>query len=86
MTEAYDFIRILYAYLGTAYAPETGAKIVAISKEYVVDKLLSLPEISRPPKSSLRFFYENTFDELKNGSKSKGTSGIRLNGTDDELH
>jgi excinuclease ABC subunit A len=40
MTEAYDFLRILYAYLGTAYSPETGAKIEAISREYVVEKIL----------------------------------------------
>ncbi|GAM26805.1 hypothetical protein SAMD00019534_099800 [Acytostelium subglobosum LB1] len=33
MTETYDFLRIFYAYLGVAHAPETGAKLETISKE-----------------------------------------------------
>ena len=85
MTEAYDFIRILYAYLGTAYAPETGAKIVAISKEYVVDKLLSLPEKTRLQILSPLFLRKETFDQLKDRLQKQGYVRIRLNGTYYEL-
>ena len=74
MTEAYDFLRILYAYLGTPYSPETGAKIEAISKEYVVEKLLQLPE-----KTRLQILSpcKKTFDDLRKA----GYLRVRLNGT-----
>ena len=44
LTETYDYLRLLYAQAGTAYCPETGEQIKAITKEYVVDKILSYPE------------------------------------------
>ncbi|MBI3236812.1 MAG: excinuclease ABC subunit UvrA, partial [Chlamydiales bacterium] len=40
MTEIYDFLRLLYAHVGVAHAPETGEKIVSISKEFIVDLLM----------------------------------------------
>jgi excinuclease ABC subunit A len=91
MTEAYDFIRILYAYLGTAYAPETGAKIVAISKEYVVEKLLALPEKTRLQiLSPMTVKKQETFEQLKDRLQKQGYVRIRLNGTyyelDNEIH
>jgi excinuclease ABC subunit A len=79
MTEAYDFLRILYAYLGTPYAPETGAKIESISKEYVVDELLKLPEKSR--LHILSPLKKETFEDLKR----QGYLRIRLNNTYYEL-
>jgi len=44
MTEIYDFLRILYTHLGTAYCPETGEEITAISESVVLEKLLELKE------------------------------------------
>lgn len=44
MTEIYDYLRILYARIGIPHCPETGEVIKAISKEYVVDKILNYPE------------------------------------------
>ena len=85
MTEAYDFIRILYAYLGTPYSPETGAKIVAISKEYVVEKLLELPEKTRLQILSPLQLRKETFDQLKDRLQKQGYLRIRLNGTYYEL-
>lgn len=43
MTEIYDFLRILYAHLGTAHCPETKEEIQTISKQYVGKTLMSLP-------------------------------------------
>ncbi len=43
LTEVYDYLRILFARAGTAHCPETGKAIQAISKEHVVDRVLSLP-------------------------------------------
>ena len=47
MTEIYDYLRLLYARLGTAYCPETKEKIEQISPNRVVERLLELPEGSR---------------------------------------
>jgi excinuclease ABC subunit A len=44
MTESYDYLRVLYAHLGVAYCPETGEKIESISKDFVLDQLMELPE------------------------------------------
>jgi excinuclease ABC subunit A len=44
MTEIYDYLRILYARIGIPYCPETGEQIRTISKEYVVERILSYPE------------------------------------------
>jgi len=85
MTEAYDFIRIFYAYLGTAYSPDTGAKIVAISKEYVVEKLLELPEKTRLQILSPLQLKKETFEQLKARLQKQGYLRIRLNGTYYEL-
>ncbi len=85
MTEAYDFIRILYAYLGIPYSPDTGAKIVAISKEYVVEKLLELPEKTRLQILSPLPLKKETFEQLKDRLQKQGYLRIRLNGTYYEL-
>lgn len=84
MTEAYDFLRILYAYLGTAYAPETGVKIEAISKEYVVEKLLEIPNTRLHILSPIRLQKES-FDQLKERLQKQGYLRIRLNNTYYEL-
>jgi len=44
MTEIYDYLRILYACIGVPHSPTTGAPIRSISKEFVVDRILSYPE------------------------------------------
>jgi excinuclease ABC subunit A len=86
MTEAYDFLRILFAHLGTAYCPETKEEIRSISKEYVVDKLLDLP-----PKTKLQILSpfslkkSETFEEVKERLVKQGFLRIRLNKTYFEL-
>lgn len=43
LTEIYDYLRVLFAQAGTAYCPDTQEEIKSITKEYVVDKILSYP-------------------------------------------
>jgi excinuclease ABC subunit A len=85
MTESYDFLRILYAYLGVPYSPETGVKIEAISKEYVVEKLLELPEKTRLQILAPVALKKETFEQLKDRLQKQGYLRIRLNGTYYEL-
>jgi len=42
-TEVYDYLRLLYAHIGQAHCPETGAPIVPQSTSDIVDKILALP-------------------------------------------
>lgn len=44
ITEIYDFLRILFSSSGTPHCPETGEKIVSISKDYVANKIMQYPE------------------------------------------
>lgn len=41
MTEIYDFLRLLYARIGTAYSYKTGLPMIAYPKEAIIEKVLS---------------------------------------------
>ena len=47
VTEIYDYLRLLYARIGTPYCPECGALIQPQSIDEIVDKVLALPEGSK---------------------------------------
>ena len=78
MTEAYDYLRLLFSHLGTPYCPETGEKIETISKETVVDKLLEMPEMSRVHILSPLTLKGETFPELKERLARRGYLRLRL--------
>ena len=87
MTEIYDYLRVLYTYLGTAYCPETGEEIKAISKAFVTKKLLSLPENTKlhilapiPLKAS------TDFAALKDRLQRQGFVRVRFNQKYHELN
>src|SRR6185295_14466827 len=46
-TEIYDYLRLLFAHIGQAHCPETGAPIVPQSTSDIVDKILALPPKTR---------------------------------------
>ncbi|MCP5491746.1 MAG: excinuclease ABC subunit UvrA [Chlamydiales bacterium] len=86
MTEIYDYLRILYAHMGKAYCPETGDEIKAISKTYVLKKLLELPEKTKlhilapiPLKASI------DFEALLKKLQRQGFLRVRFNGEYFEL-
>lgn len=86
MTEIYDFLRILYAYLGTAYCPETKEPLTSITKEYVVNKLLSYPEGTKMQiLSPLALPKQEAFSALIEKLEKDGYLRIRVNGTYYEL-
>ena len=43
ITEIYDYLRVLYAALGTAHCPECGDRIGAQTREQILGRLLALP-------------------------------------------
>jgi excinuclease ABC subunit A len=44
VTEIYDYLRLLYANIGTPYCPKCGKEITSQTVEQMVDKLMELPE------------------------------------------
>jgi excinuclease ABC subunit A len=80
MTEVYDFLRVLFAHLGTAYSPETGEEIRSISQEFVLNKLLDLtPKTKVQILSPLTLRKQDLFEELKKRLQEQGFLRIRLN-------
>ncbi|MDN3506562.1 MAG: excinuclease ABC subunit UvrA [Simkaniaceae bacterium] len=77
MTESYDYLRVLFAHLGVAYCPETGEKIESISKEFVLNQLMELPEKT---KVQILAPIESTEGYLR-----EGFLRVRLNGEMYEL-
>ena len=84
MTEAYDYLRVLFAHLGTAYCPETGEEIQSISKEFVLDQLMELPEKTKVQILAPVALKED-FQVLKDRLLREGFLRIRINGEIFEL-
>jgi len=78
MTETYDYLRVLFAHLGVAYSPETGEQIRSISKEFVLDQLMEMPE-----KTKIQILapldLKEGFEHLKERLLKEGFLRIRLN-------
>lgn len=86
MTEIYDYLRLLYANLGTAYCPETGEKIESISKESVTKRLMELPEKTRlQVLVPIPISAKQGLEEIKEMLMAQGFLRIRLNGEYYEL-
>ncbi len=86
MTEAYDFLRVLYAHLGTAYSPDTGKEIRTMSKDIVLKRLLELPHRTKLQiLSPLALKRNEKFEELKDKLQRQGFLRIRLNNVYHEL-
>lgn len=82
MTEIYDYLRILYARVGTAHCPETGEKIQAISKEHVLDYVLAFPEKEKIHiLAPIELRKNESFSDFIQRIKREGYIRIRLNGT-----
>ncbi|MGD0665444.1 MAG: excinuclease ABC subunit UvrA [Rhabdochlamydiaceae bacterium] len=86
MTEAYDFLRILFAYLGTPYSPQTGVKLEAVTVRFVVEKIMQLPAKTKLHiLSPLKLKKGESFAEFAKRLQAQGYLRIRLNGAYKEL-
>jgi excinuclease ABC subunit A len=86
LTETYDLLRLLFAHLGTAYCPETKEEIRTISKEFIAQKILSLPLKTKVHiLAPLKIPREESFEEFQEKLKKQGFVRIRLNNTYHEL-
>lgn len=81
MTEIYDYLRVLYARIGIPHCPETGEEIKAISKDYVVDRLMSYPEGEKiQVLAPIDIRKNEKFEEIIARQQRLGFLRVRLNG------
>jgi excinuclease ABC subunit A len=80
IAEVYDLLRVLYAHAGTAYCPETGEPIRKISKEFVVEKILSLPEGEKIQILAPLTLKKESLKEALERLQKEGYLRVRLNG------
>lgn len=90
ITEIYDYLRVLYARVGTAYCPESGDKLESQSAEQIVRKLLKKPQKTKLHiMASVISNQKGEHKELLNKFQSMGFSKARVNGEvvllDDDL-
>lgn len=82
MTEIYDYLRILYSRIGIPHDPETGEVIKAISKEWVVERVLSYPEGNKIQiLAPIDLKKTENFNDIIQKLRRQGFLRIRLNGS-----
>jgi excinuclease ABC subunit A len=70
VTEVYDYLRLLYARIGTPHCPVCGEEVFQQSAQEIVDKIAGLPENSKiillaPIVRGRKGTYQNVFDEIR---------------------
>jgi excinuclease ABC subunit A len=86
VTELHDYLRLLYARVGTQYDPITGEEVGEQSAQDMVRGILSLPEdtramIAAPVVRDQKGAFEDLFDELV----SEGYSRVEVDGESHDL-
>ena len=91
VTEIYDYLRLLYARVGTPYCPKCGAEIKPQTIDEIVSSILSLGEgtkiqIMAPIARGKKGEFQSTFEELR----QEGFARVKIDGDifnldDDEI-
>jgi len=81
VTELHDYLRLLYARVGTPHCPECGREVGEQSAQHMVRRILSLPEGTRvkicaPVVRDQKGMFEDLFDELL----SEGYARVEVDG------
>jgi len=86
VTELHDYLRLLYARVGTPHCPECGREVGEQSAQNMVDRILELPEgtrakIAAPVVRDQKGAFEDLFDELL----SEGYARVEVDGEEYDL-
>jgi len=86
VTEIYDYLRLLYARVGTPYCPDCGRPIRSETPQEIVDKVLGIPEgekilVLAPVVRGRKGEYKKLFEELQR----EGFVRVRVDGVVQEL-
>ncbi|MFP8951594.1 excinuclease ABC subunit UvrA [Natrialbaceae archaeon A-arb3/5] len=86
VTELHDYLRLLYARVGTPHCPECGRKVGEQSAQNMVERILELPEgtkakLAAPVVRDQKGAFEDLFEELV----SEGYSRVEIDGEEYDL-
>ncbi|WP_309667034.1 excinuclease ABC subunit UvrA [Tabrizicola sp.] len=86
VTEIYDYLRLLFARVGTPFSPTTGLPITAMQVQDMVDAVMAMPEGTRayllaPIIRDRKGEYRKEFLDLR----KQGFQRVKVNGTFHEL-
>ncbi|ELY61733.1 excinuclease ABC subunit A [Natronococcus amylolyticus DSM 10524] len=86
VTELHDYLRLLYARVGTPHCPECGREVGEQSAQNMVERILELPEgtkakLAAPVVRDQKGAFEDLFDELV----SEGYSRVEVDGEEHDL-
>ncbi|ACV10501.1 excinuclease ABC, A subunit [Halorhabdus utahensis DSM 12940] len=86
VTELHDYLRLLYARVGTPHCPECGREVGEQSAENMVSRILELPEgtklkIAAPIVRDQKGAFEDRFDDLV----GEGYSRVEVDGEEHDL-
>ncbi|WP_459194765.1 excinuclease ABC subunit UvrA [Halosimplex sp. J119] len=86
VTELHDYLRLLYARVGTPHCPECGREVGEQSAQHMVDRILELPEDTRakilaPVVRDQKGAFEDLFDELV----AEGYARVEVDGEQHDL-
>jgi excinuclease ABC subunit A len=81
VTEIYDYLRLLYARVGTPHCPVCGRPIAGQSQEAIVDQILQLPAgtkftVNAPVVRDRKGEYRDVFEELR----AEGFTRVKVDG------
>ncbi|MCU4926282.1 excinuclease ABC subunit UvrA [Halobacteria archaeon AArc-dxtr1] len=86
VTELHDYLRLLYARVGTPHCPDCGREVGEQSAQNMVERILELPEgtkskLAAPVVRDQKGAFEDLFDELV----SEGYSRVEVDGEEHDL-
>ncbi|MFA9426075.1 excinuclease ABC subunit UvrA [Natronorubrum sp. A-ect3] len=86
VTELHDYLRLLYARVGTPHCPECGSEVGEQSAQNMVERILELPEgtkakLAAPVVRDQKGAFEDLFDELV----SEGYARVEVDGEEHDL-
>jgi excinuclease ABC subunit A len=81
VTEVYDYLRLLFARVGTPHCPECGRPVMPQSAEQIVESVLAMPQDSRiqvlaPLVRDRKGHHQGIFDDVRKA----GFVRVRVNG------
>ncbi|NKE35385.1 excinuclease ABC subunit UvrA [Natronococcus sp. JC468] len=86
VTELHDYLRLLYARVGTSHCPECGREVGEQSAQNMVERILELPEgtkakLAAPVVRDQKGAFEDLFEELV----SEGYARVEVDGEEHDL-
>ncbi|GIX06562.1 MAG: UvrABC system protein A [Candidatus Poribacteria bacterium] len=86
VTEIYDYLRVLFARVGTPHCPECGRPIGTQTADQIVERILSLPVGSRlHVLAPLQLRRNETYEQAFERARGSGYARVWINGRVEEL-